>query len=353
MSITKADFGKAKCGCAASLFTIENKNGLKAVVSDFGALLVELWVPDKDGKFDDVVLGYDTIEPYYACPTHFGATIGRSGNRICNAKFTINGKEYNLPANENENNLHSCPDGYHYRMWSAEEVGSDSVKFSLTSPDGDQGFPGEFKVSVTYTLTDDNELKLTYDGISDADTVANLTNHSYFNLAGQASGKSIVDNILRLDTQFYTPVIDNKAIPTGEIADVTGTPFDFRTPTRIGDRIDADDTQIKFGGGYDHNYVFKKEKSADMISVGEVYEPETGRTMVVTTDCVCCQLYCGNFIHTCTTPGKGGVVYGKRSALCLETQFAPNSINDSNFVSPILKAGENYHTVTVYKFGTK
>jgi len=353
MSITKKDFGKAKCGCPASLYTIENKKGAKAVVSDFGALLVELWMPDKDGKLDDIVLGYDSIEPYYACPAHFGATIGRNGNRICNAKFSINGVEYKLAANENENSLHSCPDGYHYRMWTAEEIGEDSVRFSLESKDGDQGFPGNFKVSVTYTLTDDNEVVLTYDGISDADTIANMTNHSYFNLAGHASGKSIVDNILRLDTDKYTPVVDNKAIPNGEIASVEGTPFDFRTPTRIGNRIDADDTQIQYGGGYDHNYVFKSAKSADMVSVGEVYEPETGRTMEVSTDCVCCQLYCGNFIHTCEAPGKGGVKYGKRSALCLETQFAPNAINEPNFISPILKAGEKYHTVTVYKFGIK
>ncbi|MDD3368895.1 MAG: galactose mutarotase [Lachnospiraceae bacterium] len=353
MAVTTENFGKTTTNETIHLYTIKNASGMMAKVTDWGAILVELWTPDKNGKLEDVVLGYDNTDQYLTNPSHFGATIGRSGNRIEFGKFVIDGKTYQLAQNQKGNNLHSGPDGYEYRLWMATAQTDQSVTFSLVSPDGDQGFPGEFRVSVTYTVTDANELTLTYDGSCDQDTVANMTNHSYFNLNGCDSREPVYNHVVELKAEYYTPVADDKAIPTGEIAPVKGTPMDFLTAKQIGVDIGSDFEQLTMCGGYDHNYVLKREKSKDMVKLGEVFVEENGRGMRILTDAVGFQFYSSNFINPDTAHGKRGVVYDKRGAFCIETQYFPNAINTKSFPSPLLKAGENYHTVTTYQFFTK
>ncbi len=349
MSIEKKLFGKTADGNEAFLYKMTNKNGMSATVCDYGALLVSLEAPNADGELEDVVMGYDKLEQYFESPCFFGATIGRNGNRIAGGAFTINGQKYQMPQNENENNLHSGPDGYEKRMWEASiNEDAPSVTFHIVSPDGDQGMPGNFDISVTYTLTEDNAIQIDYNGKSDKDTVANLTNHSYFNLSGHASGTAM-NQTLWIKASSYNPVIDSKSIPTGEIAKVEGTPMDFTTEKEIGKDIDADFEQLKLTRGYDHNYVL--DVTGDKVEkIAVLKSPEKKRTMEVYTDCVGVQFYSGNFIKENNQIGKGGVLYGERSAICLETQFYPNAINQENFVSPLLKAGEEYHTTTIYKF---
>lgn len=348
MGVTTRSFGKTDKGAEVTLYRIENSKGMAAEVIDFGANLVSLFVPDKDGNFDDVVLGFDNIEGYLDNPCFFGSVIGRSANRIAGAAFTLNGKEYRLEKNEDGNNLHSSyGNGYHKRMFKAE-IGEDglSVKLSLESPDGDQGFPGNLKMSVTYRVNENNELELNYEGISDADTILNLTNHSYFNLGGHASG-SAMDQKLMIKASGFTPMTAKGSIPTGEIAKVAGTPFDFTQPHVIGERIGADDDQIRAGGGYDHNFVLDTEfGKCELIAVLEC--EKTGRKMKAYTDLPGVQFYAGNFIAELT--GKGGAKYGKRCGVCLETQFFPNAINEPGFRSPVLKAGEKFKSVTKYGF---
>lgn len=347
----KTKYGSLKEIGEVSLYTLTNKNGMSISVTDLGATLVKVLVPDRTGTLQDVVLGYDTPEGYLENTCYFGATIGRSGNRIDKGRFVIGGKTYQLDINDNENDLHSGNHGYHIRKWEAIRADDEknSITFALFSPDGDQGFPGNFKVSVTCTLTEENELVLHYEGISDADTVANLTNHSYFNLGGHDSG-SIEDHVLTLAAKSYTPVRDNQAIPTGEIAPVDGTPMDFTSPKAIGRDIEADFQQLKYVGGYDHNFVLS-DKTGEQRKMAEAYCEKTGIVMEAFTDCCGVQFYAGNFI----TPqeGKGGVPYGKRHGFCLESQYYPNSINQEGFPSPLLKAGEKYDTVTSYKFAVR
>lgn len=342
-------FGTLADGTEVFAYSLTNKNNVTVTLSDFGATWIDMLVPDKDGVVRDVVLGYDTPQEYITNGSFFGAVIGRSGNRIADAKFTINGKEYQLTANENENSLHSGPNGYQLRVWDVAEVTEDSIRFELFSPDGDQGFPGNFKVALTYTLTEDNELKLHYEGTSDADTVANMTHHAFFNLGGHDSGNT-ADHTLMIAADYYTPVWCPKSIPTGELAPVAGTPFDFTTAKKIGLEIDADFEQLTFTGGYDHNFVLSKE-SGTMKKMAEAYCEATGIVMEAFTDCCGMQFYAGNFLKPHS--GKGGVTYDKRHAFCLESQYYPNAINQEGFESPLLKAGEKYDTTTIYKFYVK
>lgn len=342
MGITKKSFGKT-----ASLYEITNAKGTKIAVTDFGATLVNVFVADRNGKVKDVVLGYDSAEEYAAHDLYFGATIGRNGNRIDDASFNINGTVYKLAKNDGENNLHSGPDGFEQRMWNAVCAESENaVRFELTSPDGDEGYPGNMNVSVTYTLTEDNGLEISYDAVSDKDTVANMTNHSYFNLAGHESGEAVAHR-LWLNADGFTPVRQIGLIPTGEITPVKGTPLDFTTMQTVGDRIESDYPQMVFAGGYDHNFALNV-KGGTMEKIATLTAPDDSLSMDVFTDCVGVQFYSGNFIKP--HAGKNGASYVRRGGLCLETQYFPNSINQPKFASPLLKAGDRYCTKTVYKF---
>lgn len=353
MCITKKEFGKSQKGTEVFLYEVKNQNGASMQVTDYGAVLVSVKMPDQNKVMTDVVLGYDNVEEYYVNPPHFGAPIGRSGNRIGNAKFMLNNKEYQLPVNDNKNNLHSGPDFYRIRVWEVSKIDEEknSITFKLFSPDGDQGFPGNFTVYVTYTLTEENALEMHYEGDCDTDTIVNMTNHSYFNLAGhQAGTEKMLAQYVQIFAEEYTPVSDSEAIPTGEYEKVEGTPMDFRTPKTIAEDLEADFEQLKFTGGYDHNYVLCREKGR-MRQAAEVYSKDTGIVMDVYTDLPGIQFYIGNFIED--EKGKGGCVYAKRSGFCLETQYYPNAVNQEGFVSPKLKAGEKYDTTTIYKFSVK
>jgi aldose 1-epimerase len=309
-------------------------------------------VPDAKGNLTDVVLGYDSLEPYLVNGCSFGAIIGRNGNRIAGARFSIHGTEYTLAANENDNNLHSGPKGFEKRLWSVSEQSEDEnrITFSRVSPDGECGFPGEFKVSVTYTFTEDNTLEIVYDGVSDQATVANMTNHSYFNLNGEGSG-TMLDQYLTIHAASYTPVCDSHAIPTGVYAPVAGTVMDFNNAKKIGRDIDADFEQLKFVGGYDHNYVADNYVKGESRCIASAYSETTGIAMDVLSDAPCVQLYAGNFIEH--EAGKNGHIYAKRDGFCLETQVEPNAVNQEGFHSPIIEAGEQYHTLTAYHFYTR
>ena len=350
MGVTAESFGVTSKGDKVTLYKLTNKNGLVAEVIDFGAILKALYVPDRNGRLDDIVLGFNSITPYEYNTSFFGSTIGRNANRIAGAKFTINGKEYKLAPNDNKhNNLHSDFDTcFNKKMFKAEILEAENgVKLSLESPDMDQGFPGTLKADVTYRLTDDNALEIEYAAISDQDTVYNPTNHSYFNLGGEGSG-SAMGHKLYLKCSNYTPA-DKESIPYGTIEPVAGTPFDFTTPTVIGDRINDDFEQLRFGKGYDHNFVIDKE--GDGVELCAILSDEkSGRSMSTYTDLPGVQFYAGNCIAY--QYGKGNRAYGRRCGVCLETQYFPNSINEKNFASPLLKAGEKFHSVTRYVFDT-
>lgn len=349
MSITISNFGKTSKNEGVALFTITNKNGITATFTNWGATIVSILVPDKDGKMRDVVLGFDKLEDYFINHCYFGATVGRNGNRVQNASFQINGETFFLDKNErNKNNLHSGFNGYQKRLWdySVDEL-TNSVIFKLLSPDMDQGFPGNFNVTVTYTLNNDNGLEITYDGVCDKDTVANMTNHSYFNLNGHNSG-SIINHDLQINSKKYAN-IDAESIPTGELLDVEGTPLDFTNFRRIADEIDGDFELIKLTKGYDHSFLIDKKQDG-LEKVATLKSDESGIAMEVYTDCIAIQFYAGNYIDEIPQIGKGGFTYGNRSGLCLETGFLPNSVNLNNFSSPILKANDKYHSKTIYKF---
>lgn len=344
MSLQKKKFGTTKNGEEVTLYTLENKNGMKAEFIDYGANIVSLFVPDKNGKMDDVVLGFDDVEGYEVNGCFFGAFIGRHGNRIGGAQFELNGKTYELEKNDGENNLHGGTPGYHKVMYQAK-ADENSVAFSRVSPDMEQGYPGNLDICVTYTLTDDNELKIVYMAKSDQDTLCNVTNHSYFNLKGHDGGE-ITDHEVWIRANGFTATSDD-LIPNGTITDVTGTPMDFRTKKAIGKEIGADYRPMKIAGGYDHNYALDKKAGA-LEKVAELSEASSGRTMEVYTDLPGMQLYTGNFIEKET--GKGGAVYTKRNGVCFETQFFPNSIHIPSFDSCVLKAGETFTSTTVYRF---
>ena len=352
MSIEKRKFGVTKDGKEVTEYTMTNKNGMKLSVIDFGGIITSIIAPDKDGNMDDVVLGYDTLEPYFDNPGFLGATIGRSANRIAKGKFTIDGVDYQAPVNENDNNLHTdFEKGFHVQLWTGRANDADnSVSMEYSSPDGESGFPGKLDMKVTFSLTDDNEVRIHYEGTTDKKTVANCTNHSYFNLAGLKSGpKKIEDEYIKIYASKYTPVVEG-AIPTGELADVKGTVFDLTDFKRIGDDIDKDVEQLKLVQGYDHNFALDTPGENNLAA--EVEDRESGRTMQVYTDLPGLQFYAGNCIPEGRV-GKNGQIYGKRMALCLESQYFPNSVNEPGFASPLLDVGDKYDTTTVYKFGIK
>ncbi|MEP0710715.1 aldose epimerase family protein [Algoriphagus sp.] len=331
-------------------YEIKNANGMNMKVTNFGARVTHLWVPDKDGNLVDVVLGFETLDGYLASgEKYFGAAIGRYGNRIANGKFTLNGEEYTLPQNNNGQTLHGGPGGMDYVIWDVEKSGENGLIFSYTSPDGEEGFPGELKVKMIYTLTDDNEFKVTYEAETNKATPVNLTHHSFFNLNGAGNG-TVLNHTLQLNADKYTPV-NEVLIPTGEVASVNGTPFDFTNATKIGERIDQENEQLKFGGGYDHNWVLNKTGN-DLTQAAVISSPQTGIEMEVWTTEPAIQFYSGNFLDGSIT-GKGEKVYELRSAFCLETQHYPDSPNQPNFPSTILEPGEKYEQTCIYKFGTK
>lgn len=350
MSVIVKNFGQDRNGALLHTYTISNSKGMRAEVTDLGASLVGVVVPDKSGRLVDVALGYDNPESYYKNTCFFGAVIGRNCNRIDKAKFTLDGREYQLDVNDNENNLHSGNNGFDRRTWKVVKAEGDSVSFSMKDADMEQNYPGNFEAVFTYTLKEDGSLVFHWECTSDADTVANMTNHTYWNLSGHDSGV-IYDQTLMLNAQSYTPVRDSQAIPTGEIADVEGTPMDFRKAKPIGQDIDADFEQLKFVGGYDHNFVIKKEKG-EIEKIAEAHSRATGITMEVFSDLPGVQFYAGNFI-TPDMKGKGGVLYQKRSAFCLEPQYYPNSINQEGFAKPILKAGEKAGATAIFKFSVR
>lgn len=349
--VTHRTFGTLPSGEEVQIYHLENKTGAFAEVLQYGAILVKLCVPNRDGKLTDVVLGYDDLAAYEVNGCFFGATIGRSGNRIAGSRFMLDGKEITLTPNEGPNNLHSGPNGFEKKIWTASSISEDknTVTFSRISPDGENGFPGEFNVSVTYELTEENELRIVYGGVCDKMTVANMTNHSYFNLAGEGSG-SAMDQYLTIHAEKYTPVGEG-SIPLGENAPVEGTPMDFRKAHQIGDEIEADFDQLKLTGGYDHNYVTDGYNKASVREIASAWSEKTGIQMDVLSDCPCVQFYAANFVEQ--EHGKNGHVYNKREAFCLETQVEPNAVNVEAFHSPVLEAGERYYSETIYCFSVK
>ena len=351
MAFEKEIFGQTKDGKTAYTYTVKNSNGMMAKFTDYGAILVSLYVPDKDGNVEDVVLGFEQLEDYFVNEPNFGSTIGRHANRIGGASFKLNGVTYELDKNDGEHNLHGGYNGYHKRLWETKTYDNNgqTIEFTYDSKDGDQGFPGNLKISVKYTLTEDNMIKIEYNAVPDKDTVINLTNHSYFNLAGQGSG-TILDQIVWIDSDEMT-YADKESIPHGEIIKVAGTPMDFNTPKMVGTDIDKDFDQLIWGKGFDHNWVLKTKKG-ELSLVASLLDEKSGRYMEVSTDLPGIQFYTGNFLDG-TLVGKEGAKYIKRSGLCFETQYYPNAINVPSFEQPVTKAGETYHTVTVYKFSTK
>ena len=347
--VTKSAFGKLDDGTPVDLYTLRNSSGIQARIITYGGILVSLETPDRNGAFDDIVLGFDSLSSYVHDSPYFGAIVGRYANRIAKGRFTLDGKTYQLPINNPPNSLHGGDRGFDKVVWDATSFDrADGVGLVLrhVSPDGDQGYPGTVHVEVTYTLTDRNELAVAYHATSDKATPINLSQHSYFNLTG--ARRDVLDHVLMLNADRYTPV-DSTLIPTGDLPSVSGTPFDFRAPTAIGARINADDEQLHRGHGYDHNFVLVRAASG-LTHAAHVLEPSSGRTLDVYTDQPGLQFYTGNFLDG-TLHGKHGRVYGFRYALCLETQHFPDSPNEPSFPSTILRPGREFSTRTVFVFG--
>jgi aldose 1-epimerase len=345
----KQSFGKTEDGQQVDLYILTNKNGMEAAITNYGGTVVSLKVPGRSGKFDDVVLGYDALDGYAAGKAYIGATVGRYANRIAHAQFALDGVTYTLSKNDGDNHLHG---GFNKRVWAAKDVSSNAgqaLELTYLSKDGEEGFPGSLPVKVVYTLTDKNELKIDYSATTDKDTVLNLTNHAYFNLAGQGNGDILQQQIM-IRADRFTPV-DATSIPTGELRSVKGTPFDFTTATAIGARIDQDDQQLKMGKGYDHNWVLNNEKPGSLFLATQAYDPHSGRVLEVLTTEPGIQLYTGNFLDG--IHGKGGKVYDRRNAFCLETQHFPDSPNHPQFPTTELKPGQHFESTTIYKFSTK
>ena len=337
-------FGRNHLGEEATLYTFRNANGMVMAVTDFGATLHSLLVPTASGLVD-VVLGYDDPAGYEGpSGTFFGATVGRNANRIGGAAFTLNGRSYTLAANNGPNNLHSGLDFYSFRIWQVKSVEGNAITFALHSPDGDQGYPGAVDIEVTYTLGDDNSLRINYLGIPQAETILNLTNHSYFNLLGHDSG-SVLDHTVWMDAEYFT-MADEQSIPTGELRCVEGTPMDFRTPKTLGRDIGMDYPALNFGQGYDHNWCLGN--NGQFAPVARLTAPDDSLTMEVFTDLPGVQIYTGNFIHE--EPGKNGAVYHRRQGLCFETQHYPNAINLPQFPSPVYGPDRIYRTSTAFCF---
>ena len=368
MAVTQSTFGAMPDGTKIDLFTLTNANGLEVRVITYGAVIVSIKAPDRRGRFDDIVTGFDTLDGYLNRSRYFGAVVGRYGNRIANGRFTLDGKTYELATNNGKNHLHGGVRGFDKVVWSGrpfERDGNTGVALTYMSHDGEEGYPGTLNATVTYTLTPRNELIVDYAATTDKATPINLTNHSYVNLAGDGHG-DILQHLLTIDADRYTPT-DDTQIPTGELASVEGTPFDFRTPTAIGARIDASDEQIRRGHGYDHNFVLRSgsadrsaslsgERSTAILSgerlhhAARLVDPSSGRTLDVATTEPGVQFYSGNNLDG-SAVGKNGHVYARRTSLCLETQHFPDSPNHANFPSTILRPGERFQSQTVFTFG--
>ena len=349
--IEKREFGKLTDGTSLDLYTLRNRNGLEVQITNYGGAVVSIRTPDRSGEMTDIVLGYDQPQGYVDDPTFFGALIGRYANRIAKGKFSLKGVEYQLALNNAPNHLHGGVRGFNKAIWQPREVSradGSALELSYLSKDGEEGYPGNLSVKVTYILTNANELRIEYSATTDKETIVNLTNHSYFNLAGAGAGP-ILQHVLRINASRFTP-IDETSIPTGELKPVKGTPFDFTQGTVIGSRIDQGDEQLRFGKGYDHNFVLNK-KGKELSLAAEVYEPKSGRVLEMWTTEPGVQLYTGNFLDN--AHGKAGKVYNKREAFCLEAQHFPDSPNQPSFPSPVLEPNQRYTQTTVYKFSVR
>lgn len=347
--ISKEHWGNTRSGEPIDLYTITNKNGIEARITNFGGRLVSLKTPDREGNIKDIVLGFDTLEGYLGMNPYFGALVGRYANRIANGEFSLNGKRYHLARNNGDSSLHGGLKGFDKVAWQVRETSGSNgpgLELHYLSVDGEEGYPGNLDVTVTYTLTDADELRIEYLGKTDKDTVLNLTNHSYFDLSGDAEGK-IVDLEVTINADRFTPV-NEKLIPTGKLQSVDGTPFDFRKPMRVGARIDEGDQQLKYGLGYDHNFVINGNgKTASFAA--RARDQKTGRVLEVDTTQPGMQFYTGNHLDG-TVTGKAGVVYRSRSGVCFETQHFPDSPNHPEFPSTELKSGATYQGTTVFRF---
>ena len=345
--VTRAAFGNAS-GTPVEVFTLNNARGIEIRAMTYGAIITSIRAPDRKGARADIALGFDNLQGYLGDHPYFGAVVGRYGNRIGNARFSLNGQIYQLAANNGPNHLHGGVRGFDKYVWAAEPIaGVTGVAFTRVSPDGEEGYPGTLKVRVSYVLTDANDLEIEYQATTDKATPVNLTQHTYFNLAGQGT---ILDHEVTINADRFTPVGES-LIPTGVLAPVEGTPMDFRRPTRVGARIDANTEQIKFGGGYDHNWVLNRRGDGLQLAA-RVLDPASGRTLEVSTTEPGLQFYTGNFLDG-TVKGKGGVAYARRSGLCLETQHFPDSPNKPAFPTTILPPGNTYRSKTVWRFGVQ
>ena len=330
------------------MHTIENKNGMTVDIIELGATVVTINVPDRNGNLDDVIIGFENPEDFKNNSVYFGTIAGRYANRIDKGKFSLNGKKYQLTVNSGSNHLHGGLKGINQKTWHVENITSNSIKLSCTSPDGEEGYPGNVKISVTYSVTEDNGLKIDYEGVTDVPTILNLTNHCYFNLAGQ-NNNSILDHEVFIDADKFTPV-DQNIIPTGELADVVNTPMDFRKAKKVELHISDDFEQLRLTTGYDHNWVLNNF-NGNVRKVASVYDAKSGRVLDVLTDQPGIQFYTGNFLDG--IKGKKCITYKSRAGLCLETQFFPDSPNKKNFPSAVLRPGETYTQTTIYQFSTK
>jgi len=349
-TVTTEPFGRTNDGESVDLYTLRNVHGVEAEITNYGGILVSLKVPDRNGKFADVVLGFNNLDTYLKGHPYFGALIGRYGNRIAKGRFTLNGVEYKLAVNNGENTLHGGLKGFDKVVWTGQGMktkAGPAVVLTYLSKDGEEGFPGNLNVRVVYTLTNNNELKIEYSATTDKDTVTNLTHHSYFNLAGEGNG-DILNQVVTINADRFLPT-DAGSIPTGELRKVAGTPFDFRTPHKIGERINQDDEQLKLGNGYDHTWIIDRLPTTLRLAA-TAYEPTSGRTMMVFTTEPGVQFYTGNFLDG-TLTGKSGKVYQRRFGFCFETQHYPDSPNHPAFPTTTLKKGATYRSTTIYRFG--
>ncbi|MGB7395458.1 MAG: aldose epimerase family protein [Pricia sp.] len=348
--LKESDFETEIDGKPVKLYWLKNGN-LQMAMTNYGGRIVGLWAPDKNGKMTDVVIGRSSVQDYVDGPeSYFGATIGRVGNRIAKGKFSVDGKEYSVASNNGENALHGGKNGFQDKVWDADQTNDYTLVLNYTSPDGEEGFPGELEVKVVYSLVDDQTLKIDYEASTDKTTVVNLTNHAYFNLNGEGSG-TVLDHKVQIFADQFTPV-DEGLIPLGELRDVEGTPFDFRSPHTIGERIDADNEQLQFGGGYDHNYVLGSQREGRMNHAAKVIGDKSGIIMEVFTEEPGVQFYTGNFMNS-ENELKSGTKDAKRTAFCLETQHFPDSPNQPDFPTIELRPGDTYSTATEYSFSAR
>lgn len=351
--MNKREFGSLKDGRKSYLYTLENRNGVIAKICDYGAALVSLIVPDSHGNMENVILGLNDVSEYeLELEAYLGSIVGRCANRIAKGKFRLDDMEYTLECNDGANHLHGGKNGFNRHLWSVEDASdqvNDSIKLTIISQENDGGYPGTIKLSVTYTLTDQNELLIEYSGTSNAKTILNPTNHAYFNLTGDPANE-IINHQLKLNADFYTPIFSD-SITTGEILTVNNTPFDFTDLKTIGKEINSDHQQIQFGNGYDHNWVINSYNGKTRLAA-EVYEPISGRVLEVLTDQPGIQFYSANFLDG-SIVGKGNIPYNKRCAFCLEAQYFPDSPNKKHFPSPVLNAGQKYKQNTIYRFSVR